>query len=316
MNISTKPALPAQPRPIFLIGAGGIVQDAHLPAYALAGFPVAGIFDIDPAKAQQTAARFGIPMVFGSMDELLVHLPANAVVDIAVPGKALLNVLKQLPDHTPVLMQKPMGDDYSAAAAILTVCREKHLLAAVNFQLRYAPFINAARSIIAQGGIGELLDLEINVNVYTPWQLWTFLYGLPRMEILYHSIHYVDLVRSFFGNPRSVMAKTVGHPAMKDLASVRTDIIMDYEGYRRASIHTNHGHQYGLKHQQSYIWLEGTHGAIKISMGVLKDYPTGAIDSFEYITLDGDKKGEWQSADIPGTWFPHAFIGSMAQVQC
>ncbi|MCC6777635.1 MAG: gfo/Idh/MocA family oxidoreductase, partial [Hyphomicrobiales bacterium] len=37
---------PSTPRPIVIIGAGGIVTDAHLPAYRLAGFPVAGVFDL------------------------------------------------------------------------------------------------------------------------------------------------------------------------------------------------------------------------------------------------------------------------------
>jgi predicted dehydrogenase len=315
MSIQTAPVMPRQPLPIIIVGAGGIVNDAHLPAYAIAGFPVAGIYDIDTAKARQTAERFAIPRVFESIEALLPFLPGKAVIDLAVPGPAITGILRQLPDRTAVLMQKPMGNDYEEASTILALCRQKQLTAAVNFQLRYAPWINAARHLIARGAIGELLDIEVNVNVYTPWHLWKFLYGLPRVEILYHSIHYIDLIRSFFGNPRSVHAKTVGHPAMAELASVRTDIIMDYEGYRRASIHTNHSHRFGLRRQQSYLWLEGTQGAIKITMGVLKDYPQGTPDAFEYISLEGDNAGQWQSIDIPGSWFPHAFIGSMAQLQ-
>ena len=33
--------------PICIIGAGGIVNDAHLPAYKIAGYNVHGIFDVD-----------------------------------------------------------------------------------------------------------------------------------------------------------------------------------------------------------------------------------------------------------------------------
>ena len=35
--------LPRNPRPIVILGAGGIVHDAHLPAYRKAGYPVFGI---------------------------------------------------------------------------------------------------------------------------------------------------------------------------------------------------------------------------------------------------------------------------------
>ena len=43
--------MPARPRPIVVIGAGGIARDAHLPAYRQAGFAVGGIFDVDKARA-------------------------------------------------------------------------------------------------------------------------------------------------------------------------------------------------------------------------------------------------------------------------
>ena len=46
--------LPAGLHKIYMIGAGGIVHDAHLPAYALAGFSVAGIYD--PLVEKSTGA--------------------------------------------------------------------------------------------------------------------------------------------------------------------------------------------------------------------------------------------------------------------
>ena len=64
------PELPVT-SPIVIIGAGGIVQTAHLPAYRLAKFAVAGIFDPDHEKAVQVAHDFQIPVVYNSMDELV-----------------------------------------------------------------------------------------------------------------------------------------------------------------------------------------------------------------------------------------------------
>lgn len=301
-------------RPIIVIGAGGIVNDAHLPAYRIAGLPVAGIYDLDREKASATAATFKIPVVYDTMNQLLRDAPSPVVFDVAVPGNAVIPVLQQLPDKAVVLIQKPMGNNYAEAKQILHIARSKQFIAGINFQLRYAPFIEAARSIIQQGAIGELCDIEINVNVYTPWQLWKFLYDLPRVEILYHSIHYIDLVRSFFGNPQSVFAKTVKHPLQKELASVRSNIIMDYGELIRANILTNHTHRFGNSHQQSYIKLEGTKGAIKIQMGVNMNYPEGLPDKLEYIFMEEGSNASWKTAEIAGKWFPHAFIGSMKQV--
>lgn len=328
MIIDTNSPLPRHPKPIIIIGAGGIVNDAHLPAYKLAGFWVAGIYDIDRDKAVHTAERFDIPLVYLTPEDMLNRSPRSVIFDVAVPGSQLLPVLRQLPENATVLMQKPMGDDLAMAREILEFTRSRHMTAGVNFQLRYAPYINAARHIIKQGLIGDLVDIEINVNVYTPWHLWKFLYTLPRVEILYHSIHYVDLIRTFFGNPQSIYAKTVQHPGMPELASVRTSIIMDYGSMIRANIITNHSHDFGLHQQHSYVRLEGTRGAIKIKLGVLMNYPQGVPDSFEYCVapeagrkeegagagVENDKPRVWKTLEIAGSWFPHAFIGSMAQM--
>ena len=68
-----------------VIGAGGIVSGAHLPAYKKAGLAVHAITDIDDAKATAVAKDFDIPHVYSSAEELLQD-DAIEVVDIAVPA--------------------------------------------------------------------------------------------------------------------------------------------------------------------------------------------------------------------------------------
>src|SRR5205823_4371982 len=131
---------PDKPRPIVIIGAGGIVQDAHLPAYRLAGLPVAGLFDIDRGKADALAARFATP-AFATLDEALAT--PNAVDDLALPPAVHLDVLPRLPQGATVLLQKPMGRDLAEASAILDLARTQKLIGAVNFQLRFAPMMLA-----------------------------------------------------------------------------------------------------------------------------------------------------------------------------
>jgi len=107
--------LPSKQLPIFIIGAGGIVNTAHLPAYKIAGFKVEGIFDIVQDKARATANAFGILQVFGSLEEMFSHAPSNAVFDVAVPGRAMISILQLLPDGCSVLLQKPMGENFEEA---------------------------------------------------------------------------------------------------------------------------------------------------------------------------------------------------------
>lgn len=314
-EIVQRPVLPHRPRPIVSLGAGAIVRDAHLPAYALAGFPVVSVYDRVTERAQALATTFRIPRVARSLIEAVDTAPQTAVFDLALPASAVAEVLAGLPDGAAVLIQKPMGENLSEAYTILELCRRKRLLAAVNFQLRFAPSIIGARDLIRRGAIGDLHDVEIRVTCHTPWETWTFLFGIPRMEIVYHSIHYVDLVRSLFGDPSGVFCKTVKHPQQMRLASTRTNIALDYGDVLRANVTTNHGHQFGPTHEESYAKFEGTTGAIKARLGVNLDYPRGLPDTLEYCQLGADgTPPRWRSVALVGNWFPHAFVGTMASL--
>lgn len=307
---------PLQAPPIVVIGAGGIVRDAHLPAYRKAGFRVGSMVDLDQERARSVAQAFGIEHVAASVEDAVSIAPSDAIYDVATPPRAFLQILSKLPDGSGVLLQKPMGESLEEARRIRDLCRAKRLKAAVNFQLRYAPAVRAARNMIAEGRIGEVHDMEVRVTVYTPWHLWTFLEGIPRVEILHHSVHYLDLIRSFMGDPEAVYAKTVKHPKMAKLASTRSSIILDYGESRRANVTTNHGHEFGLRHQESYVKWEGTGGAIKTRLGLLMDYPKGVQDEFEYCILKPGDPPEWHRLEIEGSWFPDGFIGTMADLMC
>src|SRR6476646_974523 len=161
MEIVYKPILPDHSFPIVIIGAGGIVTDAHLPAYRKAGFQVIGITNRTKARAEKVAAEWGIPNVYDSVADAVAKAPADTVYDITIMPEQFVETLEQLPDGSVVLIQKPMGDYFWQSKEILAVCRRKRLVAAINCQLRFAPYVAAARYLINQGFIGELYDMEV-----------------------------------------------------------------------------------------------------------------------------------------------------------
>lgn len=321
------PPRPSRPRPIVSIGAGSIVHDAHLPAYRKAGFPVAAIVDPDLDRAQALATQFAIPLATRSLDEAIrsssgsssdnsLGSPAGDLIfDIAVPARLIPQILPTLPDGAAVLIQKPMGETLDEAREILRICREKRLTAAVNFQLRWAPNMLAARRIAEAGLLGDVHDMEVRIDVFMPWEIWKFLATAPRLEIVYHSIHYVDLARAWFGNPLRVLAKTIRNPRTPSLAATKSVIILDYGEWKRVYIATNHGNDFGGSDsgngQISQVRWEGTEGAMTASMGVNLDYPNGRPDNLRFA-----RRGEpWQDLPCSGNWFPDAFLGSMGSLQ-
>jgi predicted dehydrogenase len=143
----------------------------------------------------------------------------------------------------------------------------------------------------------------------TPWGLWEFLKDLPRVEILLHSIHYIDFIRSLFGNPLGVHAKTLGHPN-SSTSNTRTSAILDYGDRVRCALSINHNHSFGRKHQASEFRICGTKGAAYVQLGVNLDYPKGEPDILELNTGNG-----WEKIPLRGSWFTESFSNRMAQLQ-
>ncbi len=297
------------PRPIVVIGAGSIVRDAHLPVYARLGLPVAGIFDIDEAAARDRAHAFGIERAFSSLDEALGE--TDAVFDVAVPPQAIAAILEQMPEGSGVLIQKPMGRDLGEARRIRDLCNERRLVAAVNFQLRFAPNMLALRQALRRGLLGDVTDVEVRVNLLTPWGYWAFLQGVPRLEVLMHSIHYLDLIRSLIGEPAGVYCRGARHPELAGYADARTSIILDYGDDLRCSLTMNHTHDFGPRFAVSEIKVEGTKGAAIAKMGVNLNYPNGEPDEL----LVAERGGDWEPVPLRGSWFLEAFEGPMSNVQ-
>jgi predicted dehydrogenase len=300
---------PSAPRPIVVIGAGSIVRDAHLPIYKRLDFPVAGIFDVNHSAALERARQFGIERVFDTLEQ--AASVEGAVFDVAIPPDQIAGVLAKMRIGSAVLMQKPMGRDLADARAILALCRQRRLIAAVNFQLRFAPNMLALADAVHQGELGRLTDLEVRIVLHTPWSYWQFLKGVPRLEVLLHSIHYLDLIRSILGEPRGVYCRGVRHPDLPDYPDVRTSVILDYGDMIRVSLLMNHTHTFGPKYSVSELKLEGTRGAALAKMGVNLNYPHGEPDSLE-IAAGG---AAWTAVPLRGSWFLEAFEGPMSNLQ-
>lgn len=299
---------PSHPRPIVLIGAGSIARSAHLPAYRRLRFPVAGVFDADRTAAERAGAEFDIPRTYRTLDEAAAE--PGAVFDIAVPGSATLDVLGQLPRGAAVLMQKPMGEDFAEACRIAACVEARGLVAAVNLQLRFSPGMLALRDLLGRGALGDLLDIDVRIVIDQPWHRWPFLERARRLELPYHSIHYLDAIRWLAGDPAGALCRALRHPGFPALADTRSSIILDYGDRIRCSLVLNHTHRAGPRHRASQMTVEGSLGAARLTWGVNLAYPGGPPDTLEVAA------GEtWTDVPLRGSWFTEAFEGPMSNLQ-
>ena len=308
-NLKQKWSAPTKTLPIIFIGAGGIIRNAHLPAYNKLGFNISGVYDINKESADKLAEDFSIEKVFNNLDEAISK--ENVIFDIAVPADKLLEIVKKLPNNSYALLQKPMGSNYDEAKMILNTCKDKNIVAALNFQLRFSPMMLCLKDAINKKMLGEVTDIDFHYSYYLPWHLWPFLEQLERVEIPYNSIHYFDLIRSIFGMPEAVFAYSNGHPKYPNLSDTKTTAILKYHNNLRCALSLNHCYQFGSEKQSANVKIEGTEGAVYITLGSMLNYPNFEKDKFEIKTKDQD----WKKIELDGNWFPDAFEGTMSNLQ-
>src|SRR5271166_1705620 len=93
------------------IGAGFIMRDCHLVAYAQAGFNPVAITSRNLEHAQAVATQHKIAKVHRNIDELLADQSIE-ILDVAVPPDLQADALRKAPEHGDhlrgILAQKPL----------------------------------------------------------------------------------------------------------------------------------------------------------------------------------------------------------------
>ncbi|GAB3743080.1 Gfo/Idh/MocA family protein [Microlunatus parietis] len=299
-------------RRIGIIGAGAIVDVAHLPAYRALGLEVVAIADLDRAKAADVAARHGIGTAYGSAEELLAD-PRVEVIDIAVTAAAqpaLAGAVIQ--SGRPVLAQKPFAPDVATGQGIVDLAAERKVALAVNQQLRFDEGIAAAHRMIELGWIGDVTAMSIMVDIRTAFfDDWPWMRALDRVEITYHSIHYHDVIRWFLGDPDAVFCAAGRQPGQPGRGETRTISTYLYGSGVRALVHANHDNLHG--DNSATFRIEGTKGAIRGTLGLLYDYPRGRPDTLELHSTVLPTDG-WLPYPVTTRWIPDAFRGPISSL--
>jgi len=308
-----KPKMPRRTdHGIGIIGAGGIVNYAHLPAYKKAGFKVVAITDQKLAQAERTAKDHAIPKVYPSVSDLLADKEVE-ITDIAVYPSVQLDIVEQATaagKH--LLCQKPFADKYAKAVRSVDLAERSNVKIAVNQQMRWDAGIRCARLLIDQGWLGTPTYATIQVHCNTDWSLWPWIYQGRHLEVMFHSIHYIDSLRYLLGDPDFVFTSGSRAPGEKTQAETKTLTVWEYASGLQVLIDVCHSTWHGDTY--AIFRLEGTEGAIKGTIGLMYNYPSGRPDTLEFMSKRNPDY--WCSARLESMWIPDAFIGPMASLMC
>jgi len=315
--------LPTLPRNrgvgIGCIGSGFIMADCHLVAYRAAGLNPVAITSRRIKKAKAVAKRHGIASVYPTYQAMLADERVE-VVDIAVPPDVQFEVIREVVRHPHirgVLVQKPLALNYAQARKVVDLCRQAKITLCVNQNMRYDQSIRACKCLLDRDSLGEPVLATIDMRAIPHWTPWQARQNWLTCRIM--SIHHLDTMRYWFGDPTRVYASFRTDPRTEKKFS-HTDgiclMILEYAQGLRCMIcddvWTGPARE-GAASDIGIHWrVEGTEGLARGTIG-WPSYPKPTPSTIDYTTTE---TGRWHKPRWKKVWFPDAFLGPMAELLC
>jgi predicted dehydrogenase len=177
---------------------------AHAAAYAAcAHTTLAGVCDVDAARAAQAARRWGLAHGFSDVAALLERVRPQ-IVSVCTPDATHAAVLGEVlasPDVRAVVAEKPLALDLAQARSLVELAKRGGVTLVVNYTRRFSPSHRDAQRRIAAGEIGEVVAIT----------------GMYTKGLLHNATHWFDLARWLVGDIVRVQAwPGPGDPASGD----------------------------------------------------------------------------------------------------
>jgi nucleoside-diphosphate-sugar epimerase/predicted dehydrogenase len=197
-----------------LLGAGYIL-DSHAAALAATpGVIVHAVCDASRGRAVNAARKHGIPHILTSIDEL-VRSDCDVVHVLLPPALHLEAATALVEAGKSVFLEKPMGLDSGACAALCARAAVKGVAVGVNHNFLFSRGYESLRAIVKSGEIGRIDHLDVNwhfalpILQFGPFDTWML--GAPANLMFETGPHLAAFVVDLVGSA-TVLAAVAENP--------------------------------------------------------------------------------------------------------
>ena len=143
---------------IGIVGLGNIAQTAHLPSLTkMQDAEVVAVCDLDKARAQFIAEKYGVPRHYGTIEEMLAHETEMSAVHICTPTKTHRDMaIAALEAGKDVLVEKPLARTMQEAVEINAAAKRYHRKLMVGMNNRFRPDAMILKTFIEEKAIGKV----------------------------------------------------------------------------------------------------------------------------------------------------------------
>jgi predicted dehydrogenase len=142
---------------VALMGVGAIAQVVHLPVLSqLDDVDLTAVCDIDQVRANALAARFGIPNVYRSDDDVIKSDDIDAVIICTPSYLHETQAIAAMEAGKHVLVEKPLALTSDAAERVIAAAERTGRTLLVAMNNRYRPDTMALRPFATNGELGDV----------------------------------------------------------------------------------------------------------------------------------------------------------------
>jgi predicted dehydrogenase len=192
------------------LGAG-FIANVHASLLRSCAVAWAGVYDVDPARAEAFAAKTGAT-VCRTEDEVLAGCDAVFICTWTSEHPRLVE--RAAGRGLAIFCEKPLATDLAGATGMAEVVRRAGVVNQVGLVLRFSPAFCWLRTLISDPTSGRVMSVLFRDDQYIPLQGMyksTWRGDVARAgagALLEHSIHDVDILESLVGPVDSVSGLT------------------------------------------------------------------------------------------------------------
>ncbi|WP_096439185.1 Gfo/Idh/MocA family protein [Alteribacter populi] len=190
-----------------IVGAGGIAQDRHIPAYKQLSdaVTVEAVCDVNLEAAKAAAEKFEIKKVYSDYQDLFREVDA---VTICTPNKFHAEIsIAALHAGVHVLCEKPMAMNTKECEAMIQAADQAGKVLSIGYHYRFMKDSQAAKNVIMQNEIGEPIVARAQAlrrRKVPGWGVFTNKELQGGGSLIDYGCHFLDLSLWLLGNPTPV----------------------------------------------------------------------------------------------------------------
>ncbi|MBL6764552.1 MAG: Gfo/Idh/MocA family oxidoreductase [Verrucomicrobiae bacterium] len=254
----------------------GFIGPVHIEALKRVGVQVTAICG-STKSATATAARWGIPEVYGDYDyEAMCRSPNIDVVHITSPNKVHVEQsLAALKAGKHVVCEKPLGMNTKETARLVKAAAKSDRVFAVNYMCRFFPGVLQMRQLVQSGKLGRIIHVQ--GHFFQDWLLqetdfnWRLLAseGGSLRAVGDIGTHWIDAVSFILGaRADSLLAtlETFHKTRLRPRGPVQTFAKVDPKTMKRYSVDTEDFASILLKFGKAkHKYVDGVHANASVS---------------------------------------------------